>query len=215
MAGRPEAIGQGAAAFSEPGEWDDRPVHGFEDLETRLEPRPEDEYGPTPSFMRSPRKAEPMAAGQRRLWAGAAAFLAVLLILQLGLAGRERLAAAWPAVAPVLSALCAPLGCRIEPPRQIAALVVEGSNLRQLPAEQGYELLVALRNRASFTVRMPSFELTLTDGQGHALLRKVLSAQQLGTSANAIDAEGETSLRAKLIVSDRRIAGYTVEIFYP
>jgi predicted Zn finger-like uncharacterized protein len=201
---------------SEPAAWDDRPVHGFEDVETRLEPRPGEVAADPPSFMRGGPRPAPMSPQARRLWGTAAGALGLLLVVQLSLSWRDSLAAQVPATRPWLEGLCRPLGCVIEAPRRIAALAVEGSNLRQKPGLEGrYELMVALRNRSGATVRLPAVELTLTDSQGQALIRRVLLPDAWQTATAQLGPGADVSLQTVLQVADRRIAGYTVEIFYP
>lgn len=201
---------------TEPAPWDEASAAGFEDVETRLEPRVGEDLGPMPSFMQaSAAQRNELSGRQRFTWRLALAGLCVLLATQLALAARDTLAAKLPGLRPVLSAACALAGCRIEPPRNMAALAVEGSHLRQRPGDSVYELVVALRNRSASTVMMPAFELTLTDSQGQALIRRVLSGAEMGAADSHLRPGAEMSLQATLEVSDRRIAGYTVEIFYP
>ncbi len=200
-----------------PGEWDDRPVHGFEDVETRLEPRPGEDIGPTPSFLRTAQRPEAaLSSGQGRGWAIAGPVLALLLAVQGLVAWRDSIAARAPGLEPVLSALCLPFRCRVNAPRNLTAMALEGSNLRQRTGVgSGYELVVALRNRSAASVMWPSFELTLTDSQGQALIRRVLAPQDFGVSDKHLGPAAEVNLQTQLDVADRRIAGYTVEIFYP
>ena len=190
----------------------------FDDVETRLEPRPGEEGGPTPSFMRQGAAAQAQAGtrtGQRGLWLFLTLLAAAGLAAQTALAYRDLLAAYQPRLRFLLDQVCEPLGCKVQPLRRMTALSVEGSNLRQRGAEGTYELLVNLRNRAETPVLLPAFELTLTDTQGQPLVRRVLRAHELGARGETIAAGAELSLQAALDVSDRRIAGYTVEIFYP
>lgn len=197
---------------------DERAAHAFDDVETRLEPRPGEEIEPTPSFMQPDAAVEErprMGSVERALWVTAGVMLTALLVLQLGLAWRDTLAAQSPEFRPVLRSLCALAGCEVEPLRRMAALSVEGSNLRQKAGEGNYELLVNLRNRSALALMLPAFELTLTDTQGQALIRRVLTPRDMGARSDTIAGGGELSLLAALDISDRRIAGYTVEIFYP
>jgi len=206
----------GAAPSTEPAPWDDRPAPGFEDVETRLEPRTGDETGPTPSFMQhAAARGRRLSRRQRRAWGAAAFLLAVVLAAQLAIAERDTLAAKLPALRPALAAACALAGCRVEAPRSLAALAVEGSNLRQRSGDGAYELVVALRNRSASAVMVPAFELTLTDSQGQALIRRVFSGTEMGAPDGQLPGGAEWNLQTALEVADRRIAGYTVEIFYP
>jgi hypothetical protein len=199
---------------SEPAEWDDRPIHGFEDVETRLEPRPGEDIGPTPSFMRHQR-SNPTGSAPARGWQIGACCLVLLLLVQFSLAWRDKLAARLPGLEPVLAKACVPFACQVAAPRDIAALILDGSNLNQRSGASGYELVVALRNRSSAGVMWPSFELTLTDSQGQPLIRRVLTPQEFGVRDLRVGPGADVSLQTVLDVSDRRVAGYTVEIFYP
>lgn len=192
-------------------------MRGFEDVETRLEPRPGEAASEAPSFMRGPAPSSgPMASAMRRRWATAAALLGALLVIQLALAWRDNLAAHVPALRGVLVLLCQPFGCRVEPPRNIAALAVEGSNLRQrVGGMTGYDLSVGLRNRGSTVVRLPAVELTLTDSQGQALIRRVLMPSDWRGGASQLAPGADVNLQTVVQVADPRVAGYTVEIFYP
>jgi len=202
---------------SEPAAWDDRPIRGFDDVETRLEPRSGEAAAEAPSFMRQPLPGQrPLTRAARQRWRLTIAALVLLLIVQVSLAWRDKVAAHVPATHGVLSALCKPLGCSISAPRQLSALAVEGSNLRQRAGGMdGYDLTVALRNRADTVVLFPAVELTLTDSQGQALIRRVLLARDWRGSAAQLPAGADITLQTVLQVSDARIAGYTVEIFYP
>jgi predicted Zn finger-like uncharacterized protein len=194
----------------------ERSTAGFEDAETRLEPRSSDDLVGTPSFMQPPREvAVPATARSRLLQVTAGAVLAVTLLTQLAYAWRDSVAAHAPGLRPLLESTCAAIGCRVESPRNLAALTVEGSNLRQRNGDGLYELVVALRNRSPTSVRAPAFELTLIDNQGKSLIRRVLTAGDMGAAEGRLPGGSEWNLQVALQVDDRRIAGYTVEIFYP
>jgi hypothetical protein len=72
-----------------------------------------------------------------------------------------------------------------------------------------------VRNKASTPVRMPDVELSLSDAQGLTVVRRVLGADELGRSTQSLPASAEVMLQATLDLGDRRVAGYTVELFYP
>jgi Protein of unknown function (DUF3426) len=146
----------------------------------------------------------------------AAAALAGLLVLQATLAWRDSLAARLPALEPALALFCKPFACKVQAPRHLSAMTLETSNLRQRGGVgSSYDFIVTLRNRSTAAVMWPAFELTLTDSQGQALIRRVLSTQDFGVAETRLGPAAEVSLSTQLDVADRRIAGYTVEIFYP
>lgn len=174
-----------------------------------------------PEFLRQAERAaawqHPMARGS--MWLAALALLA-LALAQAALLKRDLLAAQHPDWAPVLQALCQPFGCSVAPPRRIDQLVIESSTLRRLDAEstdehQRYHFGVTLRNRADTLLLLPALELSLTDAQGHLATRRVVKLAELGARGDSISAGAEVPLAGLLDTGDRRVEGYTVELFYP
>lgn len=144
--------------------------------------------------------------------------LAALLALQAGVQERDHIAAANPQMRPWLEGLCAPLGCRVGPPRRIDAIAIDSSGFTKLRAE-GYRLTFSLKNQAAQAVAIPALELTLTDTQDQAVVRRVLTPKDLGATAETIAPSGEWSGAASLVLDLRgnggRVAGYRLLAFYP
>jgi hypothetical protein len=141
--------------------------------------------------------------------------LMLTLVAQIALHHRDRLAAAWPQTEPWLQAACQLLGCRVEAPRRIESLSVDSSGLVRMPDSPLYRLSLVVQNRAPTPVRMPAIDLVLSDGQGQTMARRVLTAAELGSPATSVAAGGDVTLQATLDLGERRVAGYTVELFYP
>ena len=144
----------------------------------------------------------------------AAVLLSATLLLQLAVAGRDWLAAHVTGTRPLLTAVCEVTGCRIEPLKRIAQLSVDSSGLTRLDSQAAYRLSVVLRNRAETAVAVPALDLSLTDGSGQLVARRVLRATELGLPP-VIEAGQELPLQALLSTGERRVSGYTVELFYP
>ena len=121
----------------------------------------------------------------RKLMAVAAVLLALLLVLQVAIQDRDRLAAAEPALRPWLAMLCGALHCTIAAPRRIESIAIESSSFNQLRGD-AYRLQVTLKNQAATEVALPSLELTLTDGQERAVVRRVLTPGELGANTGVI-----------------------------
>lgn len=172
--------------------------------------------GPAPAFLR---QADQAARWQRpavrRALAAAAVLLGLLLAAQVALLERDAIAARWPAATPLLAALCEPLGCRIEPLRRLDGLAVESSGLTQLDNPSLYRLQVALRNRDARALLTPALDVTLTDSRGDVVARKVLAPKDFGATPATLAAGAELSLQTVLDSGERRISGYSIEIFYP
>ncbi len=238
------ALGQ-EREFDAPGGIDDTAVDTRADshLETRLmdreelnddgvargemsdldDPQQEDRLGAEPAAVATPaflRQADTAARWQRpgvRLFlAVSAALLSLLLAAQWALDQRDALATRWPASAPLLMAACEALGCRIEPLRRLDGLAVESSGLTQLDAASQYRLQVELRNRDAWPLLTPALDVTLTDNRGELVARRVLRQSEFGSAVPPTLAAGaQVTLQAVFDAGDRRISGYSVEIFYP
>lgn len=151
----------------------------------------------------------------RRSLLAVAALAAAMLALQLAVEYRDLVAARWTATRPALETLCRWSGCRIEPPRWIEALVVDSSGLVRVEGTSTYRFSVALQNRSEMALALPSIDLTLTDAQGRVIARRAFLAGELGSPANTVAAGTELPLQATLSITERPVAGYTIEIFYP
>jgi len=170
------------------------------------------------SFVRAARRrAFWSRRGVRAVLVVIALVLASLLALQWAVYDRDRLAASEPALAPWLGKLCRALGCRIGPPRQIDAVAIDSSSFNKLRGD-AYRLNVTVKNQASTAVAMPALELTLTDSQDQALVRRVLLPTEIA-APSAIAASGEWSGTIALALNANgttsRVAGYRLLAFYP
>jgi len=169
-----------------------------------------------PSFVRAAERAQRWRSpAARGLLAGAVAVLAVLLALQAARIWRDPLAAQLPAMLPALQALCRATGCTVQPLRRLDALGVDSSALNRVEGSSLYRLQVVLRNRADTAVMVPALELTLNDGQGQVVARRVLPLAELGAPQAVLQAGQELPLQALLSTGERRVDGYTVDLFYP
>lgn len=121
---------------------------------------------PAPGFLR--RRGAASGGLDRRLVAIAAG-LALLLVVQLLLADRARLAAdaGWR---PVVATLCGVLRCSLPPWREPAAIVVEQRDVRPVPGRPGVlRVSATIRNDARWDQAWPRLTLTLSDVDGRAL----------------------------------------------
>jgi predicted Zn finger-like uncharacterized protein len=183
---------------------------------------------PRLSFLKAP--APPVLSRWQRPWVRPLLFaLAGLLTVQIAVQQRDQLAAQLPAVRPLLHALCAPLGCTVQPLRRIDSIVIDNSTFTTL-RHGVYRLNVVLKNRSATELAVPSIELALTDTQEQPVLRRVLqpvdmastSGNRADSSAGNIDPiapEGEWTASMELTVAEEaligRIVGYRLLAFYP
>jgi predicted Zn finger-like uncharacterized protein len=188
-----------------------------------VRPVPQDPAHAELSFLRdaAPVPPEVVPATTSRtglLWSLAAGLAGVLLLWQWAVHERDRLAATAPGLRPLLSVLCAPLSCSVQPLRRIDAIVIDGSAFQAL-GDGGFRLSLTLRNRAAHAVALPAIALTLTDIAEQPVLRRVLMPQELGSPPAALDAHGEWTASADLQIADNagraRVVGYRLDPFYP
>jgi predicted Zn finger-like uncharacterized protein len=147
----------------------------------------------------------------------AACMLLVALTLQIAVQERDRIAAAQPTLKLPLQQLCEPLGCTVGPPRQIEAVVIDGSTFSKLRGD-AYRLNFTLRNQAATDIAMPAIELTLTDGQDQPVVRRVLTPADLGAPSATLAAGADWTGNFAMSVAGSgtgRVAGYRVLAFYP
>ncbi|HQQ69473.1 MAG TPA: DUF3426 domain-containing protein [Alicycliphilus sp.] len=139
------------------------------------------------------------------------------LALQILLQERDVIAARSPAARGLLQQLCQPLGCTVQAPRRIDAVVIDSSSfVKARHDDAGYELHMGIKNSAEFAVAMPALELTLTDTQDQALLRRVLLPDELGAPAELTPgATWNTSVPLQVTQDAARVAGYRLLAFYP
>lgn len=170
------------------------------------------------SFVRQARrKAFWRRPGVRIVLGLAACVLLITLTLQIAVQERDRIAAAQPALKPLLQQLCGPLQCTVGPPRHIEAVVIEGSTFSKLRGD-AYRLNFTLRNQAATDIAMPAVELTLTDGQDQPVVRRVLTPADMGATSAALAAGGDWNGNFAMSVAGTglgRVAGYRVLAFYP
>lgn len=142
--------------------------------------------------------------------------LSGLLVLQWALHERARLAAAEPGLRPVLQALCDVAGCDLAPLRRIESFVIESSAFNKTHGE-GFQLALAVRNTGALPLGMPAAELSLTDSQDQAVLRRVFLPAELGAPPTlGPGAEWSATLPVRVAgAASLRIAGYRVLVFYP
>ena len=163
----------------------------------------------------------------RGMLTGFSLVLALLLGLQWVMQQKDSLAASEPRLDSALQVLCDALGCQIEPPRRVESLVIDSSTFNKI-APDTYRLSFVLKNTGSVPLEMPALELTLTDTQDQAVVRRVLLPAQFGVDTGLLAARAEVAGVVSLRVSgdagrpsslsganSLRVAGYRVLAFYP
>lgn len=201
------------------------------EAEPDSEPEPESKPAPEPdspdqpaSEATSPGAEEnwesvPAVPTRPRRWPWAVGILALLLIGagQLAYIFRTELAVVAPELRPALVTGCELVGCTLPRPLKPELIGIETSDL--VPEGEGLLLTATLMNRAPFEQDFPHLELTLTDTQDEALVRKVLlPADYLPAGqdpSQGFAARGEVSVKLALTTDSVPAVGYRLYLFYP
>jgi predicted Zn finger-like uncharacterized protein len=169
-----------------------------------------------PEFIREAQRQERWNRPMMRAALGVGAGLLLLILaLQYVHQFRDTIAARWPAAKPALMAWCGMASCTIDAPRRIDDVSVESTALTRAPEPDSFKLSVALRNRGTMAVALPSVDLTLTDPTGQVVAKRVLNPRDFRATSTLLSPGGESALQLVLTAGTPRVAGYTVEIFYP
>ena len=140
------------------------------------------------------------------------------LALQAVVHQRDYIAATVPAAKSAVESLCQTLGCRVLPLRQIESMVIDGSTFTELRGN-AYRLYFTVKNSAAVELALPAIELTLTDSQDRAALRRVFLPAEMGATSVVLGAGAEwvgsmvLSVRTNGVTE--RISGYRISAIYP
>ncbi|AOF85671.1 family finger-like domain protein [Hydrogenophaga sp. RAC07] len=184
------------------------------DDEVAMAPEPE----AVPGFVRQARKrAFWQSPGVRIGLSLLVLLLGALLATQWALHERDRLAAWRPDLKPLLEQVCAPLGCRVGPVRNIEAIVIDSSALvRRLGNFHSFDLV--LKNTSDMALALPALELSLTDTRDQVISRRVFLPEEWPDAPEVLPAQGSltVSFRLSLSVGEATpMAGYRALVFYP
>lgn len=174
---------------------------------------------PAHSFMHKARSPSRWA----QTWVRATLSFAALglggaLLLQVVILERDRMVAIEPLTKRYLDPLCEILNCKIGPLRQIESVVIDSSSFTKVRADV-YRLSFTLKNAAQTPVATPNLELTLTDMQDQAVVRRVFAAADFSKQHVAMDSGAEMvvtlPVAVKLDAGSERVSGYRLLSFYP
>ncbi len=180
-------------------------------LENENEPVPQ-----APDFVRHAQRRERWQSPWARAALGVVGVLLLaVLALQAGHHFRDSLAARWPVTKPALVAWCEFASCSIRAPKRIEDIAVESTALTRANAPDTFKLAVTLRNRGTTALALPAVDLSLTDGSGVLVARRMLAPSEFRTGTAVIGAGAELPMQLLLTTGNARVTGYTVEVFYP
>lgn len=173
---------------------------------------------PLPEFLED----EPPPARFALAWGLGALLALAALAGQLAFQYRTELATLLPQAKPALQEACAFLDCEVRLPRRLELLSIESSDLQaDKRADSLIVLNAVIRNRAPFAQELPSLELTLTDAEERAVVRRVLRPADYlpGRGREALESGiapgAEAALRMHFDTGGVRATGYRLYLFFP
>jgi predicted Zn finger-like uncharacterized protein len=145
--------------------------------------------------------------------------LGAVLVVQVALRERDWIAAVEPASVGILVPVCEWVGCTISPLRRIESVVIDSSSFTKVRADT-YRLSFTLKNTAQLTLATPALELTLTNLQDQAVLKRVLVSSDFGDRSGVMAAGAELPVNLPLTIKlgtggAEKISGYRLLSFYP
>lgn len=149
-----------------------------------------------------------------------------LLSFQLVFNQRNHLAASYPTMKPTFESMCLKVGCTIAPYKNIDALKIDSSSFQKSQRnsidalqDENFVLKLSVKNNSELAIAMPAVELTLTDTNDKAVLRRVITSNELGFSSDTLAANSDwsSSLNVAVKPSSTQVSfsGYRVLLFYP
>ena len=132
---------------------------------------------------------------------------------------RTEISASYPPARPLLAQACEWLQCQIDLPRRAELFNIQDSDLQDDPEHQDVLILSSvLANHASFAQTYPLLEVTLTDTQDKAIIRKTLTPRDYlpaGTDLKAgLAGNGEIHSQLYLAVEGMKPVGYRLFVRY-
>lgn len=153
------------------------------------------------------------------LWLSATFVLLLVAISQTIYYLRSEIVIYYPNFKPYLVQACTKLGCNIDLPKKIEYIVIDDSYIQEDAEYSGVMRLSSnLINQAGFSQAYPNLELTLTDLQDNAKLRRIFKPEEY-SSANTNVIQGlapgeEIKIKLAMTTHGETVAGYRVFVAY-
>jgi len=147
----------------------------------------------------------------------AVSVVAVLILgFQVILFHRDKLVAMNLSVAPIFTAVCLTIGCRVDWPKENDKVAIDSSHFKQL-GEDNFSFTLSVKNQAPYFLAMPALELTLTNAEQGDVVRKVWLASEVGLP-NMLKPMRSQTVEMVFAVDQPwagKINGYRALLFYP
>ena len=130
---------------------------------------------------------------------------------------KNTIATQLPQAKPYLIQVCSLVSCKIELPMQLESLTIDDSEMRE-DAEHEHVLLfsITLTNKANIALRYPSIELTLTNVDDEAVVRRTFTPKEyIQASGNlelGISAKANLPIKLALDINNLAVTGYKLDL---
>jgi predicted Zn finger-like uncharacterized protein len=132
---------------------------------------------------------------------------------------RHAIARQFPVIKPLLERACTPLKCTIDLSKDLDLITIGDSDMQE---DDTYQSVIkfssSIKNNARYPQAYPNIELTLTDSDDRAVIKKLITPKSYLESTDKIKyglAPQETAaLALSLYVTDPSVASYRILLFY-
>lgn len=135
---------------------------------------------------------------------------------------RTPIASQLPGIKPYLVQACKWFGCKVALPKQLESLAIDDSEMREdANYEHVLQFSITLINKANVALRYPSIELTLTNANDEAVIRRTFTPNEylvlshdlaIGNVEAGFAAKDRLHVKLALNTNDVTIAGYRLEL---
>jgi predicted Zn finger-like uncharacterized protein len=140
-------------------------------------------------------------------------FLVFWLVLQLAFVQRHAIVAIWPESENLMRHVCQSFGCQVSPLRDPEGVVIDSSSLEK--RSEDHLLTWTVRNTTSSALGMTALELSLLDGQGKLVMRRVLLSEQAGAPHMLQPGQSWSGALKLTVLSELSFSDYRLVSFYP
>lgn len=140
-------------------------------------------------------------------------------LLQAAFFMRTQIAAYYPVLKPLMTQLCNKADCKIDLPKHLEFIVIGESDMQE---HENYQSVInfstSIVNNAGYVQAYPSIELTLTNADDNAVIRKIVLPKAYlppGTDVTSgIAAHEEIHIKLPVYVDHEVVTGYRVQLIY-
>lgn len=145
--------------------------------------------------------------------------LSLLALFQALFFLRSAIAAYYPQWKPLLSAVCEKLQCTIALQKNIGFMVIGESDMQEDESHQSViNFSSAITNNADYVQAYPTIELTLTNADDQAVIRKLIPPTVYLDNPvaieNGINAHETVHFKLPMYVDQLEVTGYRIQILY-